>query len=105
MNTATIAKIGHNQANDPADRLGALRAQIATLEAEAKIITDDLKARGPGEYEGQLFRVKIAEVAGRETINAAAMEEKLRDLGVDNRWFSRNTKVSPPTLRLTVTDR
>jgi hypothetical protein len=102
--TATTAKIAI-QANDPVDRLGALRAQIADLESEAKPIVDELKTQGAGVYEGTLFRVKIAEVAGRESYDSAAMEAKLRSLGVDNRFFSKITKVSAPSLRLTVTDR
>ena len=49
--TATLSKIAI-QANDPVDRLGALRAQIAELEAEAKPLVDELKAQGAGVYEG-----------------------------------------------------
>jgi hypothetical protein len=102
--TNTTARIAI-QANDPVDRLGALRAQIAELEAEAKPIVDELKAQGEGVYEGSLFRAKITEVAGRESFDSAAMEAKLRSLGVDNRFFSKITKTSAPSLRLTVTDR
>ena len=102
--TATLSKIAI-QANDPVDRLGALRAQIAELEAEAKPLVDELKAQGAGVYEGSLFKATVSDVAGRDIIDAAAMEEKLRDLGVDNRWFSRNTKTTAASLRLSVKDR
>ena len=102
MTPASIAKI---TSNHPVDRLGAIRAQIADLEAQAKPLTDELKAAGPGVTEGQLFKATVSEVAGREVIDPAAMEAKLREMGVDNRWFSRNTKTTASSLRLSIKDR
>ena len=43
----------------PADRLGYLNAQIAALTAQANEIKKTLKAQGPGDYPGQLFRVEV----------------------------------------------
>ena len=37
--------------------------------------------------------------------DAKAMQAKLEELGVDGRWFSKHTKVSAASVRLTVTDR
>lgn len=102
MNTAQISRI---TSNHPVDRLGALRAQIADLEAQAKPLADELKAKGPGVTEGQLFKATVSEVAGRDVVDPKVMEEKLRDLGVDNRWFSRNTKTTASSLRLAIKDR
>jgi len=83
MNTA---KISNNHNANPVDRLGALKAQAADLEAQIKKITDELKKQGAGEYEGDLFRVKIAEVPESESYDSKA-------------------KIKAGYLRLTVTDR
>lgn len=89
----------------PVDRLGALRAQIAELEAAEKVLVDEIKSWGAGAYEADLFCATVADVAGRESLDAKAMEEKLRELDVDGRWFSRHTKTSKASVRLTLTDR
>jgi hypothetical protein len=36
----------------------------------------------------------VSEVAERQSLDAKAAEAKLRELGVDGRWFSKNQKVS-----------
>ncbi len=36
----------------------------------------------------------MSEVAERQSLDAKAAEVKLRELGVDGRWFSKNQKVS-----------
>lgn len=102
MNTAQISRI---TSNHPVDRLGALRAQIADLEAQAKPLADELKAAGPGVTEGQLFKATVSEVVGREVIDPAAMEEKLRDLGVTENWFRHHRKTTASSLRLAIKDR
>lgn len=104
MNTATIAKMGHN-AESPIDRLGAINAQIANLTEQAEPLKVEIKAMGVGTHNGQLFAANVAEVAPSESYDPAAMEAKLRELGVDNRWFKRNTKIRAGYLRLTVKDR
>jgi hypothetical protein len=44
------------------DKLGNIKAQIADLQKEARIIEDRLKAKGPGEYEGDLFEATVCTV-------------------------------------------
>jgi hypothetical protein len=60
----------------PADALGALKAQIANLEAQAKIEHARLVAMGAGAHEGELFRASVS-VAERESIDWRAVAEKL----------------------------
>ena len=102
MNQSVIAKIGHNQANSPVDRAGALKAEIAALEAQLKPLEAEIKALGAGTHPGDLFDANVAEVAPSESYDTASMEEKLRDLGVDDRWFSRHIKIKAGHLRLSI---
>lgn len=101
MTPQAISRIGHNSSN-PIDELGAIKAELAALNDRAKPLEAEIKAMGPGSHQGQLFDANVAEVAGRESYDADAMEAKLRSLGVDNRFFSKITKVSAASLRLTV---
>jgi hypothetical protein len=61
---------------DPVDLLGEVKAQIAELQAIEKDLRDTIAARGPGAYEGDIFRatVSVAEV-GR--LDNKAVREKL----------------------------
>lgn len=102
--TATTARMGHN-AESPIDRLGALNAQIAELTEQAEPLKVEIKAMGVGTHNGQLFAANVAQVDPTESYDPKAMEAKLRELGVDNRWFKKNTKVKAGYLRLTVKDR
>lgn len=76
------------------DRLGDIKAQIADL----KKIEADLVARvtdaGVDAVDGRFFRATVSQVAERQTLDVKAAEAKLRELGVDGRWFSKNQKVS-----------
>jgi len=78
----------------PVDRLGELKADIARLTATAKLLEDAIKEDGVGAYEGDLFRAAVSEVAERQSLCAKAAEAKLRELGVDGRWFSKNQKTT-----------
>ena len=60
----------------PADTLGALKAQIAALEALAKIEHAKLVALGPGAHEGETFRATVS-VADRETVDWKTIAKKL----------------------------
>ena len=40
------------------------------------------------------LRATVSEVAERQSLDAKAAEAKLRELGVDGRWFSKNQKTS-----------
>jgi len=87
------------------DRLGQINAQIADLQEKAKILSDEIKGWGAGRHEGELFSATVAEIPGRESVDPKALQAKLEELGIDGRWFSKHTKVSAASVRLTVTDR
>jgi N-methylhydantoinase B/oxoprolinase/acetone carboxylase alpha subunit len=76
------------------DRLGDIKAQIADL----KKIEADLVARitevGADAIDGRIFRATVSAVAERSSLDAKAAEAKLRELGVDGRWFAKNQKVA-----------
>ena len=74
------------------DRLGDIRAQIADLKAVEEQLIAEVKALGAGAHEGAAYRATVSEVAERSTLDPKAAEEKLRELGVDGRWFSKNLK-------------
>ena len=81
-------------AGNVVDRLGNIKAQIAELKAvEAQLIALLINS-GTGAVDGNTFRATISEVAERHSLDAKAAEGKLRELGVDGRWFSKNQKVS-----------
>jgi hypothetical protein len=63
--------------NHPADILGALKAQIADLEARAKIEHARLVAMGAGAHEGDLFRATVS-VADRNTIDWESIAKALK---------------------------
>lgn len=76
------------------DRLGDVKAQIAELKAvEANLIAMIINT-GTDAIDGSLFRATVSQVAERQSLDAKAAEAKLRELGVDGRWFSKNQKTS-----------
>lgn len=74
------------------DELGMIRAQIADLDAAKKALEESIKLRGVGAYEGAAYRASVSEVAASKSLDPVAAEAKLRELGVDGRWFSKNQK-------------
>ncbi len=74
------------------DELGEIKAMIAELKKQEDALTATLKAEGAGEYEGLLFRVVVSEVEETQKLDPKKAEKKLRELGVDGRWFSKNQK-------------
>ena len=78
------------------DRLGAIQAQIANLEAEEKGLKEAVREFGDGAYEGSLFRATVS-TAERRTLEAKAARAKLEELGVSPQWFSAHTKVAEVT--------
>ena len=85
---ATISNVS------PIDRLGDIKAQIADLKAIEAFLIDEIKALGTGAHDGAAYRASVSEVAERTSADPKAMEAKLVELGVDGRWFSRNTKTT-----------
>ena len=76
------------------DRLGDIKAQIAELKAVEANLINLLINSGEGPVEGSTFRATVSTVAERSSLDAKAAEAKLRELGVDGRWFSKNQKTT-----------
>jgi hypothetical protein len=76
------------------DRLGDIKAQIADLKRVEADIVQRLIDAGSDAAEGRFFRATVSQVAERQSLDAKAAEAKLRDLGVDGRWFSKNQKTA-----------
>lgn len=75
------------------DELGVIKAQIAELKAQEKTLIQRAgKELDVGSHDGDLFTASISKVEDRQIPDPLAMERKLRELGVDNRWFSKNLK-------------
>ena len=76
------------------DRLGDIKAQIAQLkEVEADLIKR-LIDNAEASVDGIAYRATVSVVAERQSLDVKAAEAKLRDLGVDGRWFSKNQKTT-----------
>lgn len=58
------------------DHLGLLRAQIADLQAEAKLLEQGIKAGGAGRYAGGMFEALVFEQR-RETTDWKAVAARL----------------------------
>ena len=76
------------------DRLGDIKAQIADLKRIEADLAQRLIDSGDAVIEGRWFRATVSEVAERETLDVKAAEAKLRELGVDGRWFNKHRKVA-----------
>lgn len=84
-------------------KLVEIRNQIAALQNVEKMLAEEIKALGNGRYEQDGHAATVYSVADRESYDAKAMEAKLRELGVDNRWFSKNTKTTRGYTALKIT--
>jgi hypothetical protein len=78
----------------PVDRLGDIKAEISRLKEIEAFLTDEIKNLGAGAHDGGLFRATVSDVAERQSLCPKAAEAKLRELGVDGRWFSKNQKTT-----------
>lgn len=105
LNRLSLAEVEAIRNVNPVDALGEIRAQIAALKESEEIYLAQIKAAGIGAYDGSLFRATVSEVADRESLDPKAMEAKLRELGVDGRWFTRNTKTTKGYVTVKVTAR
>ena len=77
-----------------ADRLGDIKAQIADLKKIEADLIERLINSEQDVVEGTAYRASISHVAERTSLDAKAAEAKLRELGVDGRWFAKNQKVA-----------
>ena len=75
-----------------ADRLGEVKAEIARLTEIAKFLSQEIIEAGDATVEGAAYRATVSVVAARKTLDPKAAEAKLRSMGVDGRWFVKNTK-------------
>lgn len=76
------------------DRLGDIKAQIADLKKIEAELVQRLIDSAQDAIDGCAYRATVSQVAERQSLDAKAAEAKLRDLGVDGRWFSKNQKVT-----------
>lgn len=76
------------------DRLGDIKAQIAELKKVEAELAQRLIDSGADVIDGHGYRAAISVVAERQSLDVKAAEAKLRELGVDGRWFSKNQKTT-----------
>ena len=76
------------------DQLGEIRAQMAELKKLEEKALEAVKLLGVGAFEGEMFRAAVSQVEDRQSLDVKVAEEKLRELGVDGRWFSKNMKTT-----------
>ena len=87
------------------DRLGEVKAEIARLkEVEAQLAARLIES-GEDAVDGGLFRATIVRTAESTSLDPKAAEAKLRELGVDGRWFSKNLKVRKGSVSVRVVAR
>jgi N-methylhydantoinase B/oxoprolinase/acetone carboxylase alpha subunit len=76
------------------DFLGDIKAQIADLKKIEAELVQRLIDSAQDAIDGRAYRATVSQVAERQSLDAKAAEAKLRDLGVDGRWFSKNQKTT-----------
>jgi N-methylhydantoinase B/oxoprolinase/acetone carboxylase alpha subunit len=76
------------------DRLGDIKAQIADLKKIEAELVQRLIDSDSDAIDGRFYRATVSQVAERQSLDVKAAEAKLRDLGVDGRWFSKNQKTT-----------
>ena len=59
-----------------------------------RVVSSGSAPGGAGAHDGGLFRATVSDVAERQSLCVKAAEAKLRELGVDGRWFSKNQKTT-----------
>ena len=87
------------------DRLGDIKAQIADLKKIEAELAERITAAGDDVVEGRFYRAAIVHVAESSSLDPKAAEAKLRELGVDGRWFSKNQKVRKASTSVRVSAR
>ena len=74
------------------DRLGDIKAQIADLKKIEAELAERLVDSGDAAIDGRFYRATVVTTAESTSLDPKAAEAKLRELGVDGRWFSKNQK-------------
>ena len=74
------------------DRLGDIKAQIADLKKIEAELAERLITSGETAVDGTAYRATVVTTAESTSLDPKAAEAKLRELGVDGRWFSKNQK-------------
>lgn len=77
-----------------ADRLGDIKAQIADLKKIEADLVQRLIDSEDEVVDGRFYRATVSHVAERTSLDPKAAEAKLRELGVDGRWFAKNQKIA-----------
>jgi hypothetical protein len=88
--------------SDKADRLGLLRAQIATLTDQADKLRAELEAAGLPRIEGKLYSVSFAQCSGRAVIDWAGIAQRFNP---SRQLIQAHTTTSKETTRMTVAAR
>jgi hypothetical protein len=100
-----MATVAHISNVSPIDRLGQIKAEIARLKEIETFLVDEVKALGAGAHDGEEYRANVIVTDDRQTLDPKAAEAKLRELGVDGRWFSKNQKTVKGSTSVRVTAR
>ena len=87
------------------DRLGEVKAEIARLKEIEAELAARLIDSGEDAVDGGLFRATIVRTAESTSLDVKAAEAKLRELGVDGRWFSKNQKTRKGSISVRVVAR
>ena len=82
------------------DRLGLIRAQIASLVDESEAIRDELEASGLAKVEGKFFSAGIAQCKAADKTDWKAIAERL---GASAQLIRAHTKKGNPYTRLLLT--
>jgi hypothetical protein len=85
-----------------ADRLGLIKAQIAALQDDAEKLRADLEAAGLPSIEGNLYRVRFAQCAGRPITDWAGIAQRLNP---SRQLIAAHTTTSKESTSMRVTAR
>lgn len=90
------------------DQLGEIKAQIADLTKLADKLAADIKKRGAGKHEGELFSATVSVVEDRWSADPKAIAAKLKELLGDasfERFCAANQKKTAGYTSLTLASR
>lgn len=96
------------QPTNDVDRLGALNAAIAELEAEALGVKDRIKAKGAGTYDGELFQAKVSiySMEKRDDVFKGRIKEAVDEFvaSLDSRYVKKHS-YTDEVVRLSIKSR